>query len=543
MKWILPVTIAVLAVFTNGDVTAQGNPTPPCRARTLDLRALDLRPDLTNSLICKNSISGLEYEGYPGPGSEEIAIFTQYLNGYVKLNHIWNCDEAYLSYIGDQPFLIFDTMENCRFDMIRITGGAMTSLSGGHGATSSGDDYAAQNMLRGSPGIIDISDDISQVDLANNFEGSWPWVNFGENNLYFPTVGPENMAIYANLSSGTLDIGAIDNNFWGIGVAPPSSGSCALYCNWNSANPTYINAYKINFTCASSLTDSSNFSGVECEGSLGFKAKGKGATPQAVDSLTSCRRELNQGISYESNFQDQMAYDTLQAYVDTCYNDALSYEAFGTMTNAEYQLKLKDSTIEMKYRLWLESVLYLNTTNPEYFCQCVQALGSTFDLPNSGFAVLQWLILNTPCDTPYLWQEYEDGRQSQYETWQTTNPGQPLDTTLPSLQQLGIDTLLARHLLAVVSNQPVNIILNATASPNPVSIGTEITFGISQEAYVKIGLFDILGHEVTSPGYEGLFEAGNHEVPLSLQSLPSGTYFARILTAYGSVATVKLVKE
>src|SRR3984885_6067761 len=78
------------------------------------------------------------------------------------------------------------------------------------------------------------------------------------------------------------------------------------------------------FTCASSLTGSSNFSGVDCEGSLGFKAKGKGATPQAVDSLTSCRRELNQGISYESNFQDQMAYDTLQAYVDTCYNDALS---------------------------------------------------------------------------------------------------------------------------------------------------------------------------------------------------------------------------
>src|ERR1700733_8805371 len=39
MKWILPVTIAVLALFANGDVTAQGNPTPPCRARTLDLRA------------------------------------------------------------------------------------------------------------------------------------------------------------------------------------------------------------------------------------------------------------------------------------------------------------------------------------------------------------------------------------------------------------------------------------------------------------------------------------------------------------------------
>ena len=39
MKWILPITIAILAVLANGDVAAQGNPTPPCRARTLVLRA------------------------------------------------------------------------------------------------------------------------------------------------------------------------------------------------------------------------------------------------------------------------------------------------------------------------------------------------------------------------------------------------------------------------------------------------------------------------------------------------------------------------
>jgi len=39
MKCILPVTIAILAVLTKDDVTAQGNPTPECRARTLDLRA------------------------------------------------------------------------------------------------------------------------------------------------------------------------------------------------------------------------------------------------------------------------------------------------------------------------------------------------------------------------------------------------------------------------------------------------------------------------------------------------------------------------
>jgi hypothetical protein len=299
----------------------------------------------------------------------------------------------------------------------------------------------------------------------------------------------------------------------------------------------------ITFTGAFSRSDSSLFSGVECETSLGYKAKDKGSKPQAVDSITPCRLRLNEGLSYENSNLFQMAYDTLMKYIDTCYNDAISYEAFNTMTSSEYQLKLKDSMIEMKYRLWLESVLYLNTTNPEYFCQCVQALGSTFDLPNSGFAVLQWLILNTPCDTPYLWQLYESSRQSQNETWQEVHPGVPLDTTLPTLQQLGIDTLLDRHLLAVVPNQPQSVLTYATASPNPVSTGTVITFGISQEAYVKINLFDLLGAPVSGEGFEGLFAPGNHEVPLSLQGLPSGTYFARILTAYGNVATVKLVKE
>jgi hypothetical protein len=115
------------------------------------------------------------------------------------------------------------------------------------------------------------------------------------------------------------------------------------------------------------------------------------------------------------------------------------------------------------------------------------------------------------------------------------------------MADLGLDTLLARHsLYASVVPQPESIILSATASPNPVSTGTIITFGLSQEAYVKINLFDILGHGVAGSGregFEGLFQPGNHEVPLSLQGLPSGTYYARILTAFGSVATVKLVKE
>ena len=88
-----------------------------------------------------------------------------------------------------------------------------------------------------------------------------------------------------------------------------------------------------------------------------------------------------------------------------------------------------------------------------------------------------------------------------------------------------------------------DIISKAAASPNPVNSGTIISFGISKEAYVKIEVFDILGNRVSSAGFESLFEPGNKAIPISLQGLPSGTYFARIVTAYGEVQTLKLVKE
>ena len=81
------------------------------------------------------------------------------------------------------------------------------------------------------------------------------------------------------------------------------------------------------------------------------------------------------------------------------------------------------------------------------------------------------------------------------------------------------------------------------ASPNPVTSGTVIYFTTCKEAFVKINLFDVLGQEVTSYGFESLFEPGNKSVPISLAGLAPGTYYARILAAYGEVQTVKLVKE
>jgi hypothetical protein len=114
------------------------------------------------------------------------------------------------------------------------------------------------------------------------------------------------------------------------------------------------------------------------------------------------------------------------------------------------------------------------------------------------------------------------------------------------MQQLGLDSVLKyAGLLGVQSIQPASIISSAFATPNPTtSDGVVISFTTSREAYVKLDLYDLLGVQVSSSNtFENVLEPGNHAVPMSLVGLPSGTYYARIMTTYGEVQTVKLVKE
>ncbi len=274
---------------------------------------------------------------------------------------------------------------------------------------------------------------------------------------------------------------------------------------------------------------------------------------------------VGQSLSQFQEWQD--SYDTLQLFIDRCAYGTDSWQAFGAL-GSDVQNFLtgnysQDSSTYAQYRSWLYSVLYLNTAVPEYFCADVGQIFGSFGYVNNdttnqqrirdqnrGIAFLKWLILNTDCDSSQEWADWQSIRKQQLQEWsQDSLDGihYPYDTTIPTLSQIGygLDTLLAKHVFyESVSEMPQpGIISNAAAYPNPTGEGTVISFGISKEAYVKIELFDVLGHEVGSAGFESLFEPGNKSVPLSLAGLPSGTYFARIQTAYGEAQSVKLVKE
>ena len=80
--------------------------------------------------------------------------------------------------------------------------------------------------------------------------------------------------------------------------------------------------------------------------------------------------------------------------------------------------------------------------------------------------------------------------------------------------------------------------LSLSCSPNPFNARTEIRFNLPQAEEVSLDLFDITGRKVMTV-LNGNLTAGEHAVPLAGSDLPSGVYFARLLTAHGQT-TLKL---
>ncbi len=342
-----------------------------------------------------------------------------------------------------------------------------------------------------------------------------------------------------------------------------NSGCGSDPAKWNSANSNEVDANGIDY-CVTPTGVYYNWtieSGtIYCGAQSGYIANpGKKPKPLSIKSQDTCEMLYNWGMGLSNNYQWLASYDSLKKFVETCPNAPDAPKAFYLMGMDVQELEASDTSLWHDFQGWLRSVLYLNTTNPAYFCQCVQEINPRlYFVPDvrgqagmyqtdTSLALLYWVINHTSCDTPFVAHLYWQSRLSQYQTWQTDSSignHYPFDTTLPTMHDLGLDTLLDRHFLyADVYETFHGIITNAAASPNPVSSGTIISFGIRKEAYVKIEVFDLLGNRVSSAGFESLFEPGNKAVPISLVGLPSGTYFARIVTAYGEVQTVKLVKE
>ena len=509
---------------------------------------------------------------------------------------------------------ICNTLSGNHHTTMDVNDFATIDMSGIHSNDSSGYDYAGFNTIEGpsvyvndtvqnhnETRLIDIFPidpaDHPSVNLSNSLR-TYTWSNYGHNNIILSpqNSGPSaNQPLIEGANSAPADIRSVDSNYFAFGTTAIDPSNGILLCSgdpcWGlSPSPCYTsapyvwqgstvkNAVGITY-CATPLATVSQSSlpswASGCQNwvdALNNRTKGKRelplSSPDSIPNNDTCAFLFNKGNALEQFHHWQESYDTLQLFVQKCPNTPSTWQAFGGLdADVENLLPFgnypQDSAIWAKYRSWLYSVLYLNTSDPYYFCACVSEIFASFGYAiddtsdqqrfkasNMEIGFKQWLLQNTSCaDSQAVWTDWKNVRYSQRQLWlQDSINGNhyPYDTTIPTLSQIGygLDTLLAKHAFFAVSNEiGPQIISNATAVPNPAGTGTVISFGISKEAYVKMELYDVLGHPLGAGDFESLCEPGNKSVPISLAGLPSGTYYARIQTAYGEVESVKIVKE
>ena len=171
------------------------------------------------------------------------------------------------------------------------------------------------------------------------------------------------------------------------------------------------------------------------------------AFAQVPDSCANLRPWRS--YSPQSSEEYSQQYDSLRKYIESCPNNEGSFHAF-TKTTADVQEYLPYDTLRYdRYRDWLISVLYLNTTEPYYFCACVEAIAGTYvfgkaAIPNAWLAVVKYLLDNPICNQEGLKDSYNNTLRSRHDTWVSrgSDPKVPEDTVLPSLDKLGLGLLL-----------------------------------------------------------------------------------------------------
>ncbi|HET9137472.1 MAG TPA: hypothetical protein VFO76_12625 [Candidatus Kapabacteria bacterium] len=156
---------------------------------------------------------------------------------------------------------------------------------------------------------------------------------------------------------------------------------------------------------------------------------------------------------------------------------------------------------------------------------------------------MKYLLDNSNCTSPGLEDLYKNTLRSRHESWLSGDTTKPEDTTIPSLDQIGLGALLHHNSISPNIASSQIYLASFTSSPNPFKHETHLRFHLNRMAYTTIGIYDVLGHQVWGDGKGKSLEAGDHEVVVEGSLLPEGSLYARIETGFGEVRTVKLVKE
>ncbi len=470
------------------------------------------------TLICSNPITDLTIGSTtysPGQG-----ILTSGYQGYVKLEDISHAGSGYTHMTnGGPPHLVFSKIYSNNY--FGVVAAATLDLSGVHHPLGYGD-------LAGLNEIHDNGD--YQIDITSSSTDLWltrapgsTWTVDGENNIYQGSSSSSVLIQGDANGNATLDIG---NNWWGGTVDP--SGAEAF------PNSTYFPSY--NYTTYGSNASQSSISGISCSG--GLVAKPVGQIPQSIQSEDTglCNQAINLALMWNSDAMNpDLAYDTMHYYILHCYQIANATQTFGALGGC-WGSEMNTLQGRLNERAFLISALKLRSDN-EWFCQDVGAMVSTYDAAPKrqdarvALAIIQFLINNPRCaaDRTGNMYAYDGTRAGWYQGWlDTANvyyKGEVFDSTLPTMHQLGLDSVLMYASASVYyeASGP-QIIGDAHVITNPFQDETSLSLAINREAYVHIEVFDPLGRKLEKAGFDGVFETGSRVVPLGLSSQPPGTY-------------------
>jgi hypothetical protein len=338
----------------------------------------------------------------------------------------------------------------------------------------------------------------------------------------------------------------IDSNFWGTGITPPASSPSSTH--WPNYNFTAPFGAISSTPIPSELTCSS-------DDELTKKGFEKPLSNPKLLTFDSCQNAFNAAAYWNQNTTNPGgAYDTMKWYITHCYQTANADDTWGTFGDSFDSVGQTAPGREAAFNFILYGLGL--RSDDEWFCQGVPLLAIGYDSGPFGQtpdyradrAIYKYLMNNPRCAYNYTNDSGEYGilLTTQWQIWTDTSaPGSTFDSSLPTLQDLGLDTLLAINAKAGVTFAlPTPAIINsASITENPFENSTSVALSVGREAYVTIGVYNVLGVQVAGVGYAGVFEQGSRTIPLDMTNAPPGAYYVRISTAGSEVQTLKLTKE
>lgn len=384
------------------------------------------------------------------------------------------------------------------------------------------------------------------LSLSNRHAAAQPYLFDGIHTVNAGNTEAKELTLETMAANGygKVKVGDTNPNYWGTGVTPGATEFPDV--DYNTPVPA-SGAFTYGYvTCGGQLTGQKE-KRIEVQGM---------AIPS--DLFNDCLQQYYRGSGLaQSTGHRKAGYDTLKRFVETCAPEGkvTTWDAFPNMDGA-IQYMGGPMTRYLEYRDWLKTVLYLDQIHPEYYCAAARSIVFTFirdgsythNLP-AQLAIFQYLLESGKClSDSAIWRRgYDEGRAEQYKRWVDTTTVDTnlvkMDTTLPTLEELGLEILRGPLAVDERGDNASQALLDVRALVNPFSSSTEIEYTLGRSAQVEISLFNALGRVVWSKPFGGVEDATKHRIGVSGAELSSGVYFVRVSTLTGEVKTVQLIKE